>query len=101
MQNATGGMQTLTSARAFWVTTPGRGEIREEPVRPPGPGELLIRAEYSGISRGTEALVFGGHVPVSEYSRMRAPFQAGEFPGPIKYGYSSAGVVEDGDPARR
>ena len=94
-------MQTLTSARAFWVTRPGHGEIREEPFPSPGPGDLVVRAEFSGISRGTEALVFGGHVPVSEYGRMRAPFQAGEFPGPIKYGYASAGVVEAGDPEWR
>jgi threonine dehydrogenase-like Zn-dependent dehydrogenase len=94
-------MQTLTSARAFWVTRPGHGEIREEPLPPLGPTDLMVRAEFSGISRGTEALVFGGHVPTSEYSRMRAPFQAGEFPGPLKYGYSSAGVVENGDPEWR
>jgi threonine dehydrogenase-like Zn-dependent dehydrogenase len=91
-------MQTLTSARAFWVTAPGRGEIRAEPLRPPVEGELLIRAEFSGISRGTEALVFGGRVPVSEHARMRAPFQSGEFPAPVKYGYSSVGIVEGGDP---
>src|SRR5688500_3272163 len=97
MQNASGEMQTLTPARAFWVTRPGHGEIREEPLPPPGPGDLVVRAEFSGISRGTEALVFGGHVPASEYSRMRAPFQAGEFPAPIKYGYASAGIVEDGN----
>ena len=27
---------------------------------------------------------------------MRAPFQDGEFPGPVKYGYLSVGVVEHG-----
>jgi NADPH:quinone reductase-like Zn-dependent oxidoreductase len=91
-------MQTLTSARAFWVSTPGRGEIRDETLPPLGHGELLVRAEFSGISRGTEALVFNGRVPVSERSRMRAPFQSGDFPAPVKYGYASAGVVEDGDP---
>jgi threonine dehydrogenase-like Zn-dependent dehydrogenase len=30
---------------------------------------------------------------------MRAPFQAGEFPGPVKYGYSNVGVVEQGPPS--
>ena len=94
-------MQTLTSARAFWVTRPGHGEIREEPLPTPGPGDLVVRTEFSGISRGTEALVFGGHVPASEYSRMRAPFQAGQFPGPIKYGYANTGIVEGGDPEWR
>ena len=27
---------------------------------------------------------------------MRAPFQEGDFPGPVKYGYLNVGVVEDG-----
>jgi threonine dehydrogenase-like Zn-dependent dehydrogenase len=82
-------------AQAFWIASPGHGEIRDELVVP-APGDVVIRALYSGISRGTEALVFAGHVPESEYQRMRAPFQTGEFPGPVKYGYSSVGVVEQG-----
>lgn len=83
-------------ARAFWVTAPGRGEIRSETLDPPRDGELLIRTRFSAISRGTEKLVFNGGVPKSEYRRMRAPFQAGEFPAPVKYGYSNVGVVEEG-----
>jgi threonine dehydrogenase-like Zn-dependent dehydrogenase len=55
-----------------------------------------VRALYSGVSRGTESLVFAGRVPASEYGRMRAPFQEGDFPGPVKYGYSSVGLVERG-----
>jgi NADPH:quinone reductase-like Zn-dependent oxidoreductase len=65
-------------------------------LREPGPSEVVVRALYSGISRGTESLVFQGRVPPSEYQRMRAPFQAGELPGPVKYGYSSVGAVERG-----
>ena len=84
------------SARAFWIAAPGRGEIRTEQLSSPTADEVVVRALYSGISRGTEALVFQGRVPVSEYQRMRAPFQAGEFPGPVKYGYASVGQVEDG-----
>ncbi|MBI4265487.1 MAG: zinc-binding alcohol dehydrogenase, partial [Acidobacteria bacterium] len=83
-------------AEAFWVIAPGRGEIRREPLRPPSVGEVLVRALYSGVSRGTEALVFNGRVPPSEYARMRAPFQTGDFPAPVKYGYSSVGRVERG-----
>jgi threonine dehydrogenase-like Zn-dependent dehydrogenase len=82
--------------RAFWVAEPGRGEIRAEPPVSAGPEDVLVRALYSGISRGTEALVFQGRVPPSEYSRMRAPFQAGSFPAPVKYGYASVGRVEAG-----
>jgi NADPH:quinone reductase-like Zn-dependent oxidoreductase len=83
-------------ARAFWVAAPGRGEIRTEPVGPPASGEVLMRALFSGISRGTESLVFRGRVPPSEFERMRAPFQSGHFPAPVKYGYASVGEVEEG-----
>jgi threonine dehydrogenase-like Zn-dependent dehydrogenase len=62
----------------------------------PGPGEVLVRTLVSGVSRGTEALVFRGAVPESQYAVMRAPFQEGDFPGPVKYGYLSVGVVEAG-----
>ena len=82
--------------RAFWIAAPGRGEIRGETLPPPAAGDVVVRTLFSGISRGTEALVFQGRVPVSEYGRMRAPFQAGEFPAPIKYGYASVGQVERG-----
>ncbi|MCZ8130066.1 MAG: zinc-binding alcohol dehydrogenase [Steroidobacteraceae bacterium] len=86
----------MSTASAFWITAPGRGEIRDEILRPAGPGEALVRALYSGISRGTESLVHAGRVPPSEYARMRAPFQDGEFPAPVKYGYASVGRVESG-----
>jgi len=65
----------------------------------PGDGEALVRTLHSGISRGTETLVFRGEVPESEFGRMRAPFQAGDFPAPVKYGYASVGLVEQGPPA--
>ncbi|HUQ52038.1 MAG TPA: zinc-binding alcohol dehydrogenase, partial [Gammaproteobacteria bacterium] len=83
-------------ARAFWVAEPGRGEIRTEALRAPAAGEALVRTLFTGVSRGTEALVFNGKVPQSEHERMRAPFQAGNFPAPVKYGYCNVGVVEQG-----
>jgi 2-desacetyl-2-hydroxyethyl bacteriochlorophyllide A dehydrogenase len=83
-------------ASAFWVAAPGRGEIRNEALLPPTDQEVVVQALYSGISRGTEALVFGGHVPQSEWARMRAPFQVGEFPSPVKYGYACVGRVIEG-----
>ena len=84
------------AARAFWTVAPGVGEIRREALRGAGADDVVVRALYSGISRGTEALVFSGRVPPTEYHRMRAPFQAGELPGPVKYGYASVGTVEHG-----
>jgi threonine dehydrogenase-like Zn-dependent dehydrogenase len=81
---------------AYWTTAPGNGELRTEPARPPGPGEALVRTLRSGVSRGTELLVHRGEVPPEVAATMRAPFQAGDLPGPVKYGYLSVGVVEDG-----
>lgn len=86
-------------ATAFWVANPAQGELRREPLGSPAQDEVRVRTLYSGISRGTESLVFNGRVPESEFSRMRAPFQAGEFPAPVKYGYCSVGRVEQGPDA--
>ncbi|MDK1476867.1 zinc-binding alcohol dehydrogenase [Streptomyces sp. 549] len=83
-------------ARAFWVDGPGRGSIRDVPLGAPSEGDVMVRGLFSGVSRGTESLVFRGGVPQSQYAAMRAPFQEGEFPGPVKYGYLSVGVVEEG-----
>jgi threonine dehydrogenase-like Zn-dependent dehydrogenase len=86
-------------ARAFWIRSPGVGEIRPVALPTPGQDEVLVRTLCSGISRGTETLIFRGEVPASQYGIMRAPFQEGEFPAPVKYGYLSVGIVEEG-PAR-
>lgn len=83
-------------ARALWYTKPGQAELRTERLAPPAPGEARVATEYSAISRGTERLVAQGEVPQSEWSRMRAPMQAGTFSFPIKYGYSAAGLVTAG-----
>src|ERR1043165_8069120 len=84
------------AAEALWYAAPGRAEIRPEPVGEPGPGEVQVRALHSGVSRGTERLVLAGHVPPSEFQRMRAPFMAGTLSLPGKYGYSAVGRVERG-----
>ncbi|WP_017568739.1 zinc-dependent alcohol dehydrogenase [Nocardiopsis halotolerans] len=86
------------TARAFWVRSPGEGEIRESTLPDPGPDEVLVRALYSGVSRATEALVFRGGVPPSQRQLMRAPFQAGEFDSAFSYGYLNVGTVEEGPP---
>ena len=86
-------------ARACWLVQPGRAELRTQPLRPPGDDEVLVRTLHSGISRGTETLVFRGEVPASERQRMRAPFQQGDFRWPLTYGYSSVGLVEQGPEA--
>jgi threonine dehydrogenase-like Zn-dependent dehydrogenase len=86
----------MDEARAYWVVSPNRGEIRAQRLRSREAGDVLIHARASAISRGTETLVFRGEVPPSEWQRMRCPFQEGEFPAPVKYGYAVAGIVEEG-----
>lgn len=83
-------------ALAFWLREPGCGEIRSVQLPPVGPADVLVRTVRTAISRGTESVVFSGRVPPSQWEAMRAPFQEGGFPGPVKYGYLSVGVVELG-----
>ncbi len=89
-------VETNSGARALWYTAAGRAELRPAPLEPPGPGEARLKMLWSGISRGTERLIFSGRVPPSEYERMRAPMQEGNFPFPVKYGYSAVALVEAG-----
>jgi threonine dehydrogenase-like Zn-dependent dehydrogenase len=87
-------------ATAFWISAPGKGELRQTPLQLSDiEAPVEVKAYFSGISRGTESLVFHGGVPESEHARMRAPFQEGDFPAPVKYGYSSVGEVVAGPAA--
>jgi NADPH:quinone reductase-like Zn-dependent oxidoreductase len=86
-------------ATAYWTTAAGHGELRRHELHEPAADEALVRALHSGISRGTELLVHRGGVPPQVAERMRAPFQEGALPGPVKYGYLSVGLVEQGPPA--
>ena len=100
-------MSDADTATALVYAAPGRADLRDvalhihEPIlngesRAP---HIVVRTEWSGLSRGTERLVFHGQVPESEWQRMRCPFQDGAFPFPVKYGYSAVGTVTDGDEA--
>jgi len=87
----------VTSAPALWCVGTGRAELRAGAM---GEG-VLVETLYSGISRGTERLVFHDRVPQSEYERMRCPAQEGDFPFPVKYGYCAVGRVDEGALAGR
>jgi threonine dehydrogenase-like Zn-dependent dehydrogenase len=84
------------AARALWYVSRARAELRPVVLSPPGPGEARVRTLWSGLSRGTERLVFEGRVSFGESERMRAPAQDGDFPYPVKYGYCAVGIAEDG-----
>lgn len=80
------------TVEALWCTSPGDAQ-----VQPGAEGDgVLVEMLYSGISRGTERLVFEGRVPEDQYTRMRGPAQEGDFPFPVKYGYCAVGRVTEG-----
>ena len=88
-------------ARALWYVAPGIAELRPQAVEAPVAGEAQVETLYSGISRGTERLVLAGNVGASEWQRMRAPLQEGNFPFPVKYGYCAVGTVKAGPESLR
>ncbi|GAA4829047.1 zinc-dependent alcohol dehydrogenase [Garicola koreensis] len=83
-------------AREYWTQSAFNGRVREVPVPVPGPGEVLIETELSGISPGTEALIHRGDVPDSVAELMRAPQQLGDLPFPVSHGYLNVGTVRQG-----
>lgn len=89
-------MSQTIYAEAFWVAAANRGELRTQALPPINSAEVRVQTLYSAISKGTESLVFTGCVPDSEIERMRAPFQEGDFPAPVKYGYCNVGRVIEG-----
>ena len=60
-------MSEIKTARQFWISAPGHGEIVRAELQPRRKDAVLVRAVYSAISRGTESLVFRGEVPPSQY----------------------------------
>ena len=69
-------------ARAVVFEEPGELELRELELEPPGAGEVLVDVEWTGISTGTEKLLYDGRMPA--------------FPGmgyPLVPGYETVGRV--------
>ena len=83
-------------SQSLWIEAPGQAVLRTSPLAAPGEGEVLVQTLHTGISRGTESLVFRGTVPPQLAARMRCPFQEGDFPGPLKYGYINVGRIIGG-----
>jgi 2-desacetyl-2-hydroxyethyl bacteriochlorophyllide A dehydrogenase len=78
---------------------PLRAACRRIEVPLPGPGEVLLRAQLSGISHGTEMNVYRGLAPQwsQVYDQERRLFLRGEggaWQYPLAYGYVCVGVVE-------
>jgi 2-desacetyl-2-hydroxyethyl bacteriochlorophyllide A dehydrogenase len=89
--------------RALCFVAPRRVTVREEPLSPPGAGQVLVQTLVSAISPGTEMLVYRGQVPAGMPLDSTLPVLAGDFAFPLKYGYAAVGRVaelgEGADPA--
>ncbi len=82
-----------------YFEAPYRAACRETDVPPPGPGEVLLRSQLSGISHGTEMNVYRGFAPQWSQTydpKLRLFLKGGKssWDYPMAYGYVSVGVVE-------
>lgn len=82
-------------ARALWLYGEGKTGLDDASI---GEG-VLVKTLFSGISRGTEKLVFEGRVGSSQWQTMRCNGQEGEFSFPVKYGYCNVGLIQEGEHA--
>ena len=83
-------------AHGLWFLGANQFSIREETLRSPSTPYCVVKSICSGISQGTEQLVYSEAVPESIQHQMRCPYMGGDFPFPIKYGYSLVGEVVEG-----
>jgi len=80
---------------AVWFGAPERVEIRHEPAAPLGPDDVRVRTVASGLSAGSELLVYRGNAPRGLEPDL--PTVRGDFGFPIKFAYASVGrVIEVG-----
>jgi threonine dehydrogenase-like Zn-dependent dehydrogenase len=82
-------------ARALFHTAPRCVEIRELPAPRPAVGEVLVRTTRSGISGGTERLVYRGEVPADFALDDTIDALTGTFSYPFAYGYACVGEVAE------
>jgi 2-desacetyl-2-hydroxyethyl bacteriochlorophyllide A dehydrogenase len=81
-------------ARAVWFLGPRRVAVSEVGLEQPAAGQVLVRAEFSGISAGTELLAYRGELDSSVPRDETLGALAGSFEYPFTYGYSVVGTVE-------
>lgn len=85
----------VIARRSLFFTAPRTIEIREETLPELNPGEVLVQTLLSGISHGTESLVYQGLFPEDLAVDENITSLAGRFAYPLKYGYAAVGRVVD------
>ena len=83
-----------TEARAVWFVAPYRVAVAEAPIGEPSAGQVVVRAEFSGISAGTELLAYRGQLDSTAPRDETLSALGGSFEYPFTYGYSVVGAVE-------
>jgi len=86
----------MAEARALWFKAYDHAEILKERLPLLKPGWCKLQTFFSAISPGTERLVYSGDVPENLRQEMKCPYMGGEFPFPVKYGYSLIGKITEG-----
>ena len=81
--------------RSLIFCAPRRVEVKDEEYSKPGPGQVTVQTIVSGISAGTEMLLYRGEAPASMKADTTIPSLAGDLHFPLKYGYSTVGRVID------
>ena len=81
--------------RALYFEAPRCVTVREEPLAPPGDGEVMAETLVSAISPGTELRVYRGEVPRGMLVDSSIPALAGEFAYPLRYGYAAVARVAE------
>ena len=82
-------------ARAVSFRGPEEVAVVEEPIPDPAPDEVLVEAEYSGISPGTELLLYRGEAPTDLPADESIPALDGDLDYPLRYGYAVVGRVRE------
>ncbi|MFC6756217.1 MULTISPECIES: zinc-binding dehydrogenase [Haloarcula] len=81
------------TGRALYFTGDESVAVRERPITDPGPGQVRVRTERSGISPGTELLVYRGDVSSELSTDETIDALDGTFSYPLQYGYAAVGRV--------
>jgi NADPH:quinone reductase-like Zn-dependent oxidoreductase len=94
---------SANTTSALWYRGPKQVELRQEVIPPPGAGEVRVKTLYSASAAALNRSSLAGAYLSGEFQRMRAPFMAGDFPFPVKYGYAAVGQIENSSdtPARQ
>jgi 2-desacetyl-2-hydroxyethyl bacteriochlorophyllide A dehydrogenase len=83
---------TLTSTSVLF-TAPRRVELHQDPLPAPDDGQLLVRTRLSGISAGTELMLYRGEAPAELAADEALPALRGDLSFPLQYGYCAVGQV--------